>query len=1355
MASKNKKDFTGAIVTINDNGEVIRTTPKSSNTSTTKTSSSSSNYVSTPTTKQTVTMPTLNKTNQSTNDKIALFNNANQSLQNKQVEKLNEQNKNGGLFKSGSSNFLEGYANTQWDNSLNIGKGFFQTLEGLADFLQYRASDSQKVGSQALEKIFGKNPVSDFYSGTSNWLKENAKFDSTGSLFGTNENAQDTLFGNQWRQDINEKSYLGDMGDSIGEGIGNIGAMAALSAVGGEALGAAGIGTTATGTLTTGGKLLLSGGTSYTSAYGNARSEAYKNGANDDEANKYATINGLAEAVSEQFFDAMPGIKSVGFADKIGVKDFLAKKIQSGIGSNTAKIFLRLAGGFEEGAEEMISNALTTIGSDLLHMVDQSYTYGMENNTGNPLEDGWNALFSEDSLKSFMSAGFTSAILGFGGDVLTSQQKSELINAYAKDNNISVEQATKQIEQLQLQFEEYLEAPIEQAPVIETETPQIQTNQQTNINAQETSQNVDTSQKPTKTRTQSMIDSVNTFNLQENEQTQQQKATQEKPKTSQKLEVRPTTKELSMSEQRKLDNIRQFRDAGMYASISKEEFLKNNYYPRLEKEIGLTREQAGEWFDNSKTKEYKQLSKKMNELYRNEEVEKYIPLEERGDLVFNAYNKNQTYEQMEQNLIKEINNRAGKEIVTTGDLETKPKGKTMSLQELQSKLGVKETQKQENEVKEKPKANKDNIAERKSDEVVKESIEKKTDNIVKKFDNAKKGDVFKRVEEKEGKPLRQGVKTITTATGTTQLVSDMDGSIITYEPLSNKKTLDSAYDRAKGKSLEQRYKENIEFIKSDKRITADKIADIETTLIDLKNEFNVDKNVDMFLDLVQQASTLGTTDAQALQFMSVIKKLSPETQLDTLIKMVEQSKEKGEKTFEGVELNKDLVKNVLEAQDDEVKFNDAMDELKTDIAKQMKVDFIERVNAFRFLSMLGNVKTHNRNMLGNGAMYELQSFKDTIGSIGESLYDKTSKALGGKGLQERTKATFGSLRASQEVRNFVNNKVDTFFKTQKNNSKYSESKSGMLNDIKGKRKMFTEATPIGKALNKLYGLNTKALDLEDKFFSKAMTKKAMKSYLVANGIKTDADIEANPELVARALDYAFFKGQEATYHQDSTTATAINTFKEKMKAGSGFSKLGGLAVESTMPFVKTPVNIAKTSLEYTPLIGTLDLRNQLKNAPKELRGAIVIDNFSKQFTGLALMGLGIALAKSGKIQIKGAGEGDKEDEIEKSLGNASYSIKIGDSTYDLSWLAPTSIPLFEGVELYNKFAKNGEIDANTLIDTMFGALDPVTDMSVLQSVERLASALGSNSKNKGNLQPITHIIIPFLIFYMSHILYTI
>ena len=341
-----------------------------------------------------------------------------------QERKVKEENS---LFKSGDKDIISGLISTHNDILLDIGQGAFRTLEGISDTLQYGLSD--------LTGLVGMKDAS-------KWLKENAKFNSTGSLFGTNENVEDNIFSKELRNDINESSYLGGIGDSIAEGVGNIGAMAALSAVGGQALGAVGVGVTETGALTTGGKFALSFGNSYMSAYGNARSEAYNNGASDEEARRYGFVNGLAEGLSEQFFDSMPGIKSVGVADKIGIKDFIANRInKSFLKSAGAKVFLRIAGGLEEGSEEMISNALVAVGQDIMHSLDNNYTYGMDKLTGNVVEDFKNNFLSEDSIKSFISAGATSVLLGGGGDILTAAQTNQVINAYAKDNNMTFKEA--------------------------------------------------------------------------------------------------------------------------------------------------------------------------------------------------------------------------------------------------------------------------------------------------------------------------------------------------------------------------------------------------------------------------------------------------------------------------------------------------------------------------------------------------------------------------------------------------------------------------------------------------------------------------------------------------------------------------------------------------------------------------------------------------------------------------------------------------------------------------------------------------------------------------------------------------
>ena len=97
MASKNKKDYQGTIVSIGNNGKVVRTTPEQMKSTVTKVNSNTSNLVSKPTieSKQTVTMPTINtvqQANKNYNDKLAIFNKASEEYDKKRIEELNKNN---------------------------------------------------------------------------------------------------------------------------------------------------------------------------------------------------------------------------------------------------------------------------------------------------------------------------------------------------------------------------------------------------------------------------------------------------------------------------------------------------------------------------------------------------------------------------------------------------------------------------------------------------------------------------------------------------------------------------------------------------------------------------------------------------------------------------------------------------------------------------------------------------------------------------------------------------------------------------------------------------------------------------------------------------------------------------------------------------------------------------------------------------------------------------------------------------------------------------------------------------------------------------------------------------------------
>lgn len=326
-----------------------------------------------------------------------------------------------------SGDIISTVLSTAGDLAANVGKGFLNTVEGVTDAGQYLLADAAKGLSKvkALD-IWDKN--------ARNWLKEkadaleeNAKFDSTGALFGNNEKESDNLFKKGWSEELDKNSVSDTMLDSVAQGVGNVAAMAGTAYLGGQLLGT---GPNATSFLN-----------SFSSAFGNAKSEAYKNGADDKAALETATISGFAEAISEQFFDALPGMKVEGWGSKLTGK--IGESVSKHFGTKAGKATLKVLDSVGEGAEEVISNALSAIGNDIVHYVDNDYNYGMEEQTGNIFKDTKNAIFSNDSLTSFISASLTSAIVNGGNTFITEKQKKSIITAYANDNNMSYEEAKK------------------------------------------------------------------------------------------------------------------------------------------------------------------------------------------------------------------------------------------------------------------------------------------------------------------------------------------------------------------------------------------------------------------------------------------------------------------------------------------------------------------------------------------------------------------------------------------------------------------------------------------------------------------------------------------------------------------------------------------------------------------------------------------------------------------------------------------------------------------------------------------------------------------------------------------------
>ena len=515
-----------------------------------------------------------------------------------------------------------------------------------------------------------------------------------------------------------------------------------------------------------------------------------------------------------------------------------------------------------------------------------------------------------------------------------------------------------------------------------------------------------------------------------------------------------------------------------------------------------------------------------------------------------------------------------------------------------------------------------------------------------------------------------------------------------YQPIPNKVTLGNANTRLDSMG----YDSAISYFNSqfaNKRVSLDDIA-LGERLIQEAVKRGDTKTAG---ELIQNVAILGTELGQKVQALSIIKRLTPEGQLRMLQKTVERGKTKGDKSFEGVEITQEMIDHILKTYGkdgtyDQTKLNEAVEDVKKKIADQMKVTALEKVNAWRYLSMLGNPKTHIRNLVSNVAMRGTVAVKNAVARTIESVAP----------IENRTKTW---KRATDAVKSFSQKTAIEMKDVLSDGGKYSEEAS-----IKEKRDTFKS-----KILNGVYNFNSDLLSKEDWWFSKPAFTNALSEYLTANGIKTEQDIANNPKIVAKAKQYATEQAQIATFRQYSWLANKINDI-EKHNAATN------IAVGAVLPFKKTPINIAKTALNYSPLGFAKTLTYdaaQVKSGKME--ASELVDHLSQNITGSALTLVGYLLASSGFLN--GGGEDDKEGQYDYQLGEQAYSITIGDATYSLSWLSPIAMPLFVGANAYEQLVEGKEWNGDVVVQTLAQTLDPLSEMSFLSSLDSVLSSYDS------------------------------
>ena len=244
-----------------------------------------------------------------------------------------------GAFEDGyqPGDILATIGGTVADAGVGLLKGFGKTVEGVSDAISY--------GVAGVADLVGADDTADYW-------REVAKHDAVGSM---TKGVDDKL---------DDYSVLGDTGDSVMEGLGQV-ATVILTGGAAGALGAGAIGTTAATT-----------GLMGVSSFGSGTSEAYQGGATDGEAHAYGAMKGVVDAGTELIFGGLgKGIKALGISKGLSsLDDMAAKKLSSKI-SNTFFSNLTEWGvkSSAEGLEEVLAGIGTAAAKKATYMSDEEF----------------------------------------------------------------------------------------------------------------------------------------------------------------------------------------------------------------------------------------------------------------------------------------------------------------------------------------------------------------------------------------------------------------------------------------------------------------------------------------------------------------------------------------------------------------------------------------------------------------------------------------------------------------------------------------------------------------------------------------------------------------------------------------------------------------------------------------------------------------------------------------------------------------------------------------------------------------------------------------------------------------------
>lgn len=444
-------------------------------------------------------------------------------------------------------------------------------------------------------------------------------------------------------------------------------------------------------------------------------------------------------------------------------------------------------------------------------------------------------------------------------------------------------------------------------------------------------------------------------------------------------------------------------------------------------------------------------------------------------------------------------------------------------------------------------------------------------------------------------------------------------------------------------------------------------------------------NIDEANELIRQVSQKATEAGRSVQALSLWSRTTPEGAVRQSQKLIDDYNKTAKNKIPS--LTEQQTKDIQKLTDDIKKATtDDEREVATALLLKYQSELLpakaaDKVKTLRNISLLLNLKTFGRNLVGNALLSGIeQPTKALAAGIDKLMSLKTGERTRTlpqvkeylQGLAQGTK------KGARDVKLGINTRDNI----------------GKRYDLPQRRSF---EAPVISDLEKLLGYS---LQVPDRAFYEATFNESLANQMRAKGAQ-----EATGEMVQNATNDAL----EAVFQND----TALSDLTLKARNALNTINIGGFGLgDLKIPYAQTPANVVQMGINYSPLGLAKGAYTALQGNQRQASLDLARGLVGSGLFGLGAYGVGAITGDDGQSLITEPIEDYQIRKNYETLGIRPNQINIGDTGYSYSQLQPLALPLTAGA------ATGSQEDAN-MSNIANAALSQLADLPMLRGISEI------------------------------------